>query len=153
MREMRQKIERVTRENERLHAELKEAFEKQLDALPVVSLGADILADEYIVKNLQEQLNLAIQAKEQAIELWQTVLQEHDQLQQQYQEYLTETGIHMVERQKHKDQLTGFQRLTQQLHIANEKKESSNQQLLQIVREQNEELQNLQKQLRYKSGN
>ncbi|XP_030349099.1 sodium channel and clathrin linker 1 isoform X2 [Strigops habroptila] len=148
MREMRQKIERVTRENERLHAELKEAFEKQLDALPVVSLGADILADEYIVKNLQEQLNLAIQAKEQAIELWQTVLQEHDQLQQQYQEYLTETGIHMVERQKHKDQLTGFQRLTQQLHIANEKKESSNQQLLQIVREQNEELQNLQKQLR-----
>ncbi|KFQ51528.1 Sodium channel and clathrin linker 1, partial [Nestor notabilis] len=148
MREMRQKLERVTRENERLHAELKEAFEKQLDALPFVSLGADILGDEYIVKNLQEQLKLAIQAKEQAVELWQTVLQEHDQLQQQYQEYLTETGVHIIESQKHKDQLTGFQRLTQQLRIANEKKELSNQQLLQIVTEQNAELQHLQKQLR-----
>ncbi|XP_061298519.1 sodium channel and clathrin linker 1 [Pezoporus flaviventris] len=148
VRGMRQNLEQVTRENERLHAELKEAIEKQLDAFPFVSLGTDILADDYIVKNLQEQLKLETQAKEQAVELWQTVVQEHDQLQQKYQEYLTETGIHMVEMQKHKDQLTGFQRLTQQLRIANEKKELTNQQLLQIVAQQNVELQNQQKQLR-----
>ncbi|XP_065543267.1 sodium channel and clathrin linker 1 [Lathamus discolor] len=148
MRGMRQNLEQVTRENERLHAELKEAIEKQLDTFPFVSLGTDILADEYIVKNLQEQLKLETQAKEQAVELWQTVVQERDQLQQKYQEYLTETGIHMVEMQKHKDQLTGFQRLTQQLRIANEKKELTNQQLLQIVAQQNVELQNQQKQLR-----
>ncbi|XP_061210654.1 sodium channel and clathrin linker 1 isoform X2 [Neopsephotus bourkii] len=148
MREMRQNLEQVTRENERLHAELKEAIEKQLDTFPFVSLGTDILADDYTVKNLQEQLKLETQAKEKAVELWQTVVQERDQLQQKYQEYLTETEIHMVEMQKHKDQLTGFQQLTQQLRIANTKKELTNQQLLQLVAEQNVELQNQQKQLR-----
>ncbi|XP_064306533.1 sodium channel and clathrin linker 1 isoform X1 [Phalacrocorax carbo] len=148
MSEMRLKFEQVTKENERLHAELKEALENQLEALPFLSLGADILADEGIVRNLQEQLRLMNQEKEQAIELWQTVLQEHDRLQQQYQERMTETQIHVAERQKQKDQLTGFQQLTRQLHIANEKIELSNQQFLKTVTEQNVELEQLRKQLR-----
>lgn len=50
--------------NFRLHAELKEVIEKQLDAFPFVSLGTDILADEYIVENLQEQLKLETQVCE-----------------------------------------------------------------------------------------
>lgn len=148
MSEMRLKFEQVTKENERLHAELKESLEKQLEALPFMPLGTDILADEGIVRNLQEQLQLTNQEKEQAIELWQTVLQEHDRLQQQYQERMTETQIHVAERQKQKDQLTGFQQLTQQLHIANEKIELSNQQFLKTVTEQNVELEQLRKQLR-----
>ncbi|XP_063192306.1 sodium channel and clathrin linker 1 [Chroicocephalus ridibundus] len=148
MSKMRQKFEEVTKENERLHAELKEALEKQLEALPFMPLGTDIPADEDIVRNLQEQLQLTNQEKEQAIELWQTVLQEHDRLQQQYQERMTETQIHVAERQKQKDQLTGFQQLTRQLHIANEKIELSNQQFLKTVTEQNMELEQLRKQLR-----
>ncbi|XP_075006259.1 sodium channel and clathrin linker 1 isoform X4 [Calonectris borealis] len=148
MSEMRLKFEQVTKENERLHAELKESLEKQLEALPFMPLGTDILADEGIVRNLQEQLQLTNQEKEQAIELWQTVLQEHDRLQQQYQERMTETQIHVAERQKQKDQLTGFQQLTQQLHIANEKIELSNQEFLKTVTEQNVELEQLRKQLR-----
>ncbi|XP_074445154.1 sodium channel and clathrin linker 1 isoform X2 [Larus michahellis] len=148
MSKMRQKFEEVTKENERLHAELKEALEKQLEALPYMPLGTDIPADEDIVRNLQEQLQLTNQEKEQAIELWQTVLQEHDRLQQQYQERMTETQIHVAERQKQKDQLTGFQQLTRQLHIANEKIELSNQQFLKTVTEQNMELEQLRKQLR-----
>ncbi|XP_054681326.1 sodium channel and clathrin linker 1 isoform X1 [Grus americana] len=148
MSEMRLKFEQVTKENERLHAELKEALEKQLEALPFMPWGTDILADEGIVRNLQEQLQLTNQEKEQAIELWQTVLQERDRLQQQYQERMTETQIHMAERQKQKDQLTGFQQLTQQLHMANEKVELSNQQFLKTVTEQNVELEQLRKQLR-----
>ncbi|NXH74999.1 SCLT1 protein, partial [Hydrobates tethys] len=146
--EMRLKFEQVTKENERLHAELKEALEKQLEALPFMPLGTDIPADEGIVRNLQEQLQLINQEKEQAIELWQTVLQEHDRLQQQYQERMTETQIHVAERQKQKDQLTGFQQLTRQLHIANEKRELSNQRFLKTVTEQNVELEQLRKQLR-----
>ncbi|NXP06380.1 SCLT1 protein, partial [Thinocorus orbignyianus] len=134
--------------NFRLHAELKEALEKQLEALPFMPLGTDIPADEDIVRNLQEQLQLTNQEKEQAIELWQTALQEHDRLQQQYQERMTETQIHVAERQKQKDQLTGFQQLTRQLHIANEKIELSNQQFLKTVTEQNVELEQLRKQLR-----
>ncbi|NXN29936.1 SCLT1 protein, partial [Nycticryphes semicollaris] len=148
MSKMRQKFEEVTKENERLHAELKEALEKQLEGLPFMPLGTDIPADEDIVRNLQEQLQLINQEKEQAIELWQTVLQEHDRLQQQYQERMTETQIHVAERQKQKDQLSGFQQLTRQLHIANEKIELSNQQFLKTVTEQNVELEQLRKQLR-----
>ncbi|NXD78582.1 SCLT1 protein, partial [Halcyon senegalensis] len=148
MSEMRLKLEQVTKENERLHAELKEALEKQLEALPFMPLGTDTPADECIVRNLQEQLQLMNQEKEQAIELWQTVLREHDRLQQQYQERMTETQLHVVERQKQKDQLTGFQQMTQQLCKANEKIKKSNQQFLKTVTEQSVELQQLRKQLR-----
>ncbi|XP_064366771.1 sodium channel and clathrin linker 1 isoform X9 [Dromaius novaehollandiae] len=149
MGEMKLKFEEVTKENERLHAELKEAVEKHLEALPSFMLmGTDISADEEIVRNLQEQLQLASQEKEQALQLWQTVSQELDRLQQQYQEHMTETQIHVAERQKQKDQLTGFQQLTQQLHVANEKIELSNQQFLKAVTEQNVELEQLRKQLR-----
>ncbi|XP_027514828.1 sodium channel and clathrin linker 1 isoform X4 [Corapipo altera] len=61
MSEMRLKLEEVTKENERLHAELKEVLEKQLEAFPFMHLETDIPSDEGIVKNLQEQLQLAKQ--------------------------------------------------------------------------------------------
>ncbi|KAM9142366.1 sodium channel and clathrin linker 1 isoform 5-T7 [Pangshura tecta] len=86
--------------------------------------------------------------KEQALELWQTVSQELDQLQQQYQGHMTEAQIHVVERQKQKDQLAGFQQLTEQLRLANEKTQLTNQQFLKTVTEQNMELEQLRKQLR-----
>ncbi|KGL74364.1 Sodium channel and clathrin linker 1, partial [Tinamus guttatus] len=149
MGEMRLKFEQVTKENERLHADLKEAVEKQLEALPSsVFMGTGVSADEEIVRNLQEQLQLASQEKEQALQLWQSVSREFDQLQQQYQQHMTETQIHVAEKKKQKDQLTGFQQLTQQLHVANEKIELSNQQFLKTLTEQNVELEQLRKQLR-----
>ncbi|XP_039395892.1 sodium channel and clathrin linker 1 isoform X2 [Mauremys reevesii] len=149
MGEMRLKLEQVTKENERLHEELKEAVEKQLEALPSGTLlGSDVFADEEIVRNLQDQLQLANREKEQALELWQTVSQELDQLQQQYQGHMTEAQIHVVERQKQKDQLAGFQQLTEQLRLANEKTQLTNQQFLKTVTEQNMELEQLRKQLR-----
>ncbi|XP_034628320.1 sodium channel and clathrin linker 1 isoform X4 [Trachemys scripta elegans] len=149
MGEMRLKLQEVTEENERLHEELKEAVEKQLEALPSGTLlGSDVFADEEIVRNLQDQLQLANQEKEQALELWQTVSQELDQLHQQYQGHMTEAQIHVVERQKQKDQLAGFQQLTEQLRLANEKTELTNQQFLKTVTEQNMELEQLRKQLR-----
>ncbi|NXU19576.1 SCLT1 protein, partial [Pardalotus punctatus] len=134
--------------NFRLHAELKEPLEKQLESLPFMHLETDIPADESVVRTLQEQLRLAKQEKEQAVQLWQTFLQEHDRLQQQYQERLTETQIHVAERKKQNDQLTRFQQLTRQLHIDKEKIELTNQQLLKTVTEQNVELEQLRKKLR-----
>ncbi|XP_027677421.2 sodium channel and clathrin linker 1 isoform X1 [Chelonia mydas] len=149
MGEMRLKLEQVTKENERLHEELKEAVEKQLEALPSgILLGSDVFADEEIVRNLQDQLQLANQEKEQALELWQTVSQELDQLQQRYQGHMTEAQIHVVEGQKQKNQLASFQQLTEQLQLANEKTELANQQFLKTVTEQNMELEQLRKQLR-----
>ncbi|NXT76207.1 SCLT1 protein, partial [Zapornia atra] len=147
MNEMRLKIEQVTNENERLHAELKEVLENQLEDLPFIPLGTGTPDDEGIVRSLQEQLQTTNQEEEQAIEHWQTVLKDRDRLQQQYKEHKTETQIHIAERQK-KDELTGLQQLTQQLHIANEKIELNNQQFLKTISQQNVELDHLRKQLR-----
>ncbi|XP_077032877.1 sodium channel and clathrin linker 1 isoform X4 [Agelaius phoeniceus] len=58
---MKKKLEEVTKENERLHAELKEPLEKQLEALPYVHLETDIPADEGTVRTLQEELRVAKQ--------------------------------------------------------------------------------------------
>ncbi|NXY34982.1 SCLT1 protein, partial [Pomatorhinus ruficollis] len=134
--------------NSRLHAELKEPLEKQLEALPFVHLETDIPAGEGIVRTLQEQLQLEKQEKDRAVERWQKLSREHDRLQQQYQEHLTKTHILMTERKKQNDQLTSFQQLTRQLHVAKEKIELTNQQFLKTVTEQDVELEKLRKQLR-----
>ncbi|XP_066042757.1 sodium channel and clathrin linker 1 isoform X2 [Chamaea fasciata] len=148
MGEMTLKLEEVTKENERLHAELKEPLEKRLEALPFVHLETDIPADEGLVRTLQEQLQLEKQEKDQAVERWQKLSQEHDRLQQQYQEHLTKAQILMTERKKQNDQLTSFQQLTRQLHVAKEKIELTNQQFLKTVTEQDVELEKLRRQLR-----
>uniref|UniRef100_A0A4X2MEW0 Sodium channel and clathrin linker 1 n=1 Tax=Vombatus ursinus TaxID=29139 RepID=A0A4X2MEW0_VOMUR len=106
--EMTLQLENVAKENERLHGELKEAVEKQLEVLPFGTLlDTDVFTDEEMVKNLQEQLQLVNQ-----------------------------------------DQLTNFKQLTQQLHVANENIEMTNQQFLKTVTEQNVEIEQLRKQLR-----
>lgn len=144
------KLENVIKENERLHSELKDAVEKQLEALPFTTeIGNDTFADDETVRNLQEQLQLANQEKTQAVELWQNVSQELHRLQKIYQEHMTEAQIHVFESQKQKDQLTSFQQLTKKLHITNENIEMTNQQFLKTVTEQNVEIEQLRKQLRY----
>lgn len=149
MGEMKLQLQNVIKENERLHGELKDAIEKQLEALPFAAeIGNDIYKDEETVKNLQEQLQLANQEKTQAIELWQTVSQELDRLQKLYQEYMTEAQIHVFESQKQKDQLTNFQQLTKQLHVTKENIETTNQHFLKTMTEQNVEIEQLRKQLR-----
>lgn len=149
MGEMKLQLENVIKENERLHSDLKDAVEKQLEALPLgTEMGNDIYADDETVRNLQEQLQLANQEKNQAVELWQTVSQELDRVQKLYQEYMTEAQIHVVESQKQKDQLTSFQQLTKQLHVTNENMEMTNQEFVKTVTEQNVEIEQLRKQLR-----
>ncbi|KAM9237742.1 sodium channel and clathrin linker 1 isoform 4-T4 [Dugong dugon] len=62
MGEMKLQLENVIKENERLHGELKDAVEKQLEALPFdTEMGNDIYTDDETVRNLQEQLQLANQ--------------------------------------------------------------------------------------------
>ncbi|NXQ44475.1 SCLT1 protein, partial [Catharus fuscescens] len=138
MGEMTLKLKEVTKENERLHAELKEPLEKQLEALPFVPLETDIPADEGMVRSLQEQLQLAKQEKDQAVERWRTLSQEHDRLQQQYQERVTKTHILMTERKNQNVIFIYFYIFILQ----------TNQQFLKTVTEQDVELEQLRKQLR-----
>ncbi|XP_036759280.1 sodium channel and clathrin linker 1 isoform X3 [Manis pentadactyla] len=127
MGEMKLQLENVIKENERLHSELKDAVEKQLESLPFgTEMGNDMCADDETVRNLQEQLQVANQEKTQAVQLWQTVSQELDRLQKLYQEHMTEVQIHVVESQKQK----------------------TNQHFLKTVTEQSMEIEQLQKQLR-----
>ncbi|XP_025242446.1 sodium channel and clathrin linker 1 isoform X1 [Theropithecus gelada] len=147
--EMKLQLENVIKENERLHSELKDAVEKQLEAFPLgTEIGTDTYADDEIVRNLQEQLQLANEEKAQAVELWQTVSQELDRLHKLYQEHMTEAQIHVFESQKQKDQLFDFQQLTKQLHVTNENMEVTNQQFLKTVTEQSVMIEQLRKKLR-----
>uniref|UniRef100_A0A3P9MUU1 Sodium channel and clathrin linker 1 n=1 Tax=Poecilia reticulata TaxID=8081 RepID=A0A3P9MUU1_POERE len=62
MTDVRLKLEKVVEENERLHTELRESIEKQLQSLPVGSEAEGGAAeDTAILRNLQEQVQLSEQ--------------------------------------------------------------------------------------------
>ncbi|XP_040893013.1 sodium channel and clathrin linker 1 isoform X3 [Toxotes jaculatrix] len=127
MADVKVKLERVVKENERLHAELRESVEKQLHALPVGSgVEGSTLEEEAVIKNLQEQVQLSEQERAQAMELWQTAAQELDRLQQVYQKTISDGQIHDAQRQQLK----------------------TNQQFLKTVTEQSTEMEELHSQLR-----
>ncbi|XP_074085407.1 sodium channel and clathrin linker 1 isoform X2 [Macrotis lagotis] len=147
--EMKLKLQNVTKENERLHSELKEAVEKQLEALPFGTLlDSDVFTDEEMVKNLQEQLQLANHEKNQSMELLQTVSEELDRLQKVYQIHIIDTQIYGVEKQKQKDKRPDLEQITKQLQRAKENLEMTNQQLMKTVAEQNVEIEQLRQKLR-----
>ncbi|XP_071774247.1 sodium channel and clathrin linker 1 isoform X2 [Centroberyx gerrardi] len=149
MTDVKVKLERVVKENERLHAELRESVERQLQALPVAA-GAEgsTLEEEGVIRNLQEQIQLSEQERERAMELWQTTAQELDRLQQLYQRTMSDGQIHDAQRQQLKDQLLQFQQHTHKLQVANQKMESTNQQFLKTVTEQSTEMDGVRSQLR-----
>ncbi|XP_067354900.1 sodium channel and clathrin linker 1 isoform X3 [Channa argus] len=127
MTDVKMKLERVVKENERLHAELRESVEKQLQSLPVASgMEGITLEEEAVIRNLQEQLQLSQQERVQATELWQTAAQELEHLQQVYQKTISDGQINDTERQ----------------HI------KTNQQFLKMVTEQSTEMEELHSQLR-----
>uniref|UniRef100_A0A3P8THK9 Sodium channel and clathrin linker 1 n=1 Tax=Amphiprion percula TaxID=161767 RepID=A0A3P8THK9_AMPPE len=143
------KLKRVVKENERLHAELRESVEKQLHSLPMASgVEGSTLEEDSVIKNLQEQVQLSEQERVQAMELWQTAAQELDRLQQVYQKTMSDGQIHDTQRQQLKDQLVQFQQHTYKLQVANQKLESTNQQFLKTMTEQSTEMEELHSQLR-----
>ncbi|KAF1395609.1 hypothetical protein PFLUV_G00013370 [Perca fluviatilis] len=149
MTDVKVKLERVVKENERLHAELRDSVEKQLHALPVASgVKGSTLEEEAVIRNLQEQVQLCEQERVQAMELWQTAAQELDRLQQTYQKTVSDGQIHDAHRQQLKDQLVQFQQHTHKLQVANQKLESTSQQFLKTVTEQSTEMEELHSQLR-----
>ncbi|NP_001186859.1 sodium channel and clathrin linker 1 isoform 1 [Xenopus tropicalis] len=147
MGKIRLKIENVTKENERLHEQLKESLEKQLESIPS-GFTTEAFTEQELIKNLQEQLQLANQEKEDALELWQNVSQEMDRLQQQYQGHITQAHLHVAERQKQQEQLAHLEQLNKQLLEAKEKAELTNQQFLHTVNKQQLEREQLGNQLR-----
>uniref|UniRef100_A0A3B5B3Y3 Sodium channel and clathrin linker 1 n=1 Tax=Stegastes partitus TaxID=144197 RepID=A0A3B5B3Y3_9TELE len=149
MADVKVKLERVVKENERLHAELRESVEKQLHSLPVASgVEGSTLEEDSVIRNLQEQVQLSEQERVQAVELWQTAAQELDRLQQVHQKTMSDGQIHDAQRQQLKDQLVQFQQHTYKLQVTNQKLESTNQQFLKTVTEQSTEMEELHSQLR-----
>ncbi|XP_069022003.1 sodium channel and clathrin linker 1 [Embiotoca jacksoni] len=149
MTKVKVKLERVVKENERLHAELRESVEKQLHALPVASgVEGSSLEEDMVLRNLQEQVQLSEQERVQAMELWQTASQELDRLQLAYQKTISDGHINDAQRQQLKDQLVQFQQHAYKLQVGNQKLESTNQQFLKTVTEQSTEMEELHSQLR-----
>lgn len=149
MNEIKLKLEVVVRENERLHAELQESVEKQLESLPSSARIGDVdITEGAVVNNLKEQLQHAKKEKDLALELWQSVSQTLEQMQQMYQDHVSATQDHVFDQQQQTDQLAQFQQLVQQLQIANQKLKMTNQQFINTVTDQNLELEQNHKELR-----
>ncbi|GCB74781.1 hypothetical protein scyTo_0003872 [Scyliorhinus torazame] len=149
MNEMKLKLEDVVRENERLHTELLEAIEKQLESLPSGADTVDVgFMEEEMVRNLQEQLCRTSKEKDLALELWQSVTQAFDRMKQMNQDHVTEAQNHAFDQQQQNERFAHFQQLTQQLQVANQKLKLTNQQLMNAVTEQNSELEQHRKELR-----
>lgn len=149
MTDVKVKLESVVKENERLHAELRESVEKQLHALLVASVVEDsTLEEEAATRNLQEQLQLCEQERVHAMELWQTSAQELDHLQQSYHKNISDVQVHNAQRQQLQNQLIQFQQHIHKLQVANQKLELTNLQFLKTVTEQSTEMEELQNQHR-----
>ncbi|XP_042173272.1 sodium channel and clathrin linker 1 isoform X1 [Oncorhynchus tshawytscha] len=148
---IRLKLDTVVKENERLHAELRESVERQLQTLPVSTgpgVEGDTLGDEGLIGNLHQQIQLSVQERDQAMELWRASAQELDRLQQLYQITTSDGQLHVAEQQRLKDQLIQFQQHIQKLQVTNQKLESTNQQFLKTLTEQSTEMEELRNQLR-----
>uniref|UniRef100_A0A8C7P8P9 Sodium channel and clathrin linker 1 n=1 Tax=Oncorhynchus mykiss TaxID=8022 RepID=A0A8C7P8P9_ONCMY len=86
----------------RLHAELRESVERQLQTLPVSTgsgVEGDTLGDEGLISNLHQQIQLSVQERDQAMELWRASAQELDRLQQLYQITTSDGQLHVAEQQ------------------------------------------------------
>uniref|UniRef100_A0A8C5M5Y7 Sodium channel and clathrin linker 1 n=1 Tax=Leptobrachium leishanense TaxID=445787 RepID=A0A8C5M5Y7_9ANUR len=149
MGEMRIKLESIIKENERLHEQLKESLEKQLESFPVSpGMAGDSFTEQEVVKNLQDQLQFANKEKEHALELWHAATQEMDRVHHLYQEHTTQAHLHVAETQQQKEQVANFQQLTKQLQTSNERLEMTNRQFSRTVEEQHLEIEQLSKQFR-----
>uniref|UniRef100_A0AAZ3SX03 Sodium channel and clathrin linker 1 n=1 Tax=Oncorhynchus tshawytscha TaxID=74940 RepID=A0AAZ3SX03_ONCTS len=87
----------------RLHAELRESVERQLQTLPVSTgpgVEGDTLGDEGLIGNLHQQIQLSVQERDQAMELWRASAQELDRLQQLYQITTSDGQLHVAEQQR-----------------------------------------------------
>ncbi|XP_069782090.1 sodium channel and clathrin linker 1 [Narcine bancroftii] len=149
MNEMKLKLEVVVKENERLHAKLQETIENQLESLPSGARIGDVdFTEGETVKNLKEQLRLAIKEKDLALELWQSVSQTLDQMHQVYQDHVSAAQNHAFGEQQQTEYLAHFQELSQQLQRTNQKLKMTNQLFIKTVRNQNLELEENRKELR-----
>ncbi|XP_051939239.1 sodium channel and clathrin linker 1-like [Hippocampus zosterae] len=153
MTDFKEKLEIVVQENERLHAEMRESVEKQLQsASNIPGVEMSILEEEAVVKNLQEQVKLSEQERMQAMELWQTAALELDRLQEFYQKNLIDRQSADAKEQQLKDQIVVNHQQTHQLQVTNQELHLTNQQLIKTVTEQSTEMEGLQSQLRTTKG-
>ncbi|XP_054635040.1 sodium channel and clathrin linker 1-like isoform X2 [Dunckerocampus dactyliophorus] len=149
MTDVKAKMESVIQENERLHAELRESVEKQLQS-PSKTSGVKFgtVEDEAVIKNLQEQVKLSEQERIQAMELWQTAALELDHLQEFYQKTLADGQSAGAKEQQLKDQIVQSHQHSHKLQVANQELQMTNEQLVKTVTEQSTEMEGLHGQLR-----
>ncbi|XP_061839884.1 sodium channel and clathrin linker 1-like isoform X1 [Nerophis lumbriciformis] len=149
MTDVKAKLESVVQENERLHAELRESVEKQLESpSKTTAVELSTVEDEAVIQNLQEQVKLSEQERMQAMELWQTAVLELDQLQEFYQKSLTDGQNADAKEQQLKDRIVQCHQSSHKLQGSNQELQMTNQQLVKTVTEQSTEIEGLHSQLR-----
>ncbi|CAD5112136.1 DgyrCDS1375 [Dimorphilus gyrociliatus] len=104
--DLQTEVHRLIAENQRLHRELRESMQNQLDIHPVHE--KDTLSEDQILLNLQTQLQLLQKEKESAIEMWQLEKLEVDRLEVKLKAHQYHPKIRALDQQARqlKDQYT-----------------------------------------------
>ncbi|OCT97081.1 sodium channel and clathrin linker 1 [Xenopus laevis] len=132
---IRLKIENVTKENERLHEQLKESLEKQLESIPS-GFATDAFTEQEQIKNLQEQLQLANQTNQQFLLTVNKQQLEREQLGKQVRQAKQESQIATVKLEETTKRIESLQEQLQRKEhdefAANTKEEASENRVQQL---------------------
>ncbi|XP_054635062.1 sodium channel and clathrin linker 1-like [Dunckerocampus dactyliophorus] len=107
-----------------------------------------VVDDDALIQNYETQVQLFLQERWRAMEMWPTAVQGVEQLKELYHKAFEDGQNPDAMTQKLKDQLIHFTQQSRKLQVVNQEVQSRNKQLLTTVTEQNEKIEELHTQLR-----
>nr|XP_057925167.1 sodium channel and clathrin linker 1-like [Doryrhamphus excisus] len=113
-----------------------------------LELSSEVEDEDALIKNYESQVQLFLQERWRAMEMWPIAVLEEDQLKDLYHKVFTNGQNPDAMTQKLKDQLIHFTEQSRKLRVANQEVELSNKHLLKTVTEQQEKIEELHTELR-----
>ncbi|XP_019621621.1 PREDICTED: sodium channel and clathrin linker 1-like isoform X1 [Branchiostoma belcheri] len=145
---LKDRVEQLVTENNRLQQELHQNVQSQLELARVQAGGSFAPEEGDPLNNLQEQLQLANQEKDHAMDLWRSAQRELDRVQQEKKEQLQDFQLKTGQHQASSAQLRILNQKCQQLQLANQRLEQATQQYIATINGQNTEMDRLREELK-----
>ncbi|XP_078601471.1 sodium channel and clathrin linker 1-like [Branchiostoma floridae x Branchiostoma japonicum] len=145
---LKDRVEQLVTENNRLQRELHQNVQSQLELARVQAGGTFAPEDGDPLNNLQEQLQLANQEKDHAMDLWRSAQRELDRVQQEKKEQLQDFQLKTGQQQASSAQLRILNQKCQQLQLAKQRLEQASQQYIATINGQNTEMDRLREELK-----
>ncbi|XP_041483149.1 sodium channel and clathrin linker 1-like [Lytechinus variegatus] len=154
MRDLQTKVDKLVRENSRLHQELKSVVEGQLETIQSGLRGdhSEEVAEKELVDNLRKQIELLEKERETANEMWQETVHELDRLAAEHRDMLGNSKAQVSTHHAIEAKGVALMRDNQLLRDNNYKLETANRHLQDVVTAQGQEIEGMRDQLRTAKG-